>query len=513
MTNPRSVIQSLFVYLICLPLAVLLGYMLANPLDMTTFTTIGVLLFVLSIPLLLRFHYPLMLFAWNCGAVLFFLPGRPQIWLAAIALSLGISIVHRMIDKQFQFIHAPEIMWPLLVMIGIIFITARATGGIGIRSLGSDVMGGRRYFQLVIGILGFFAITAHRIPRERAGLYMALFFLGAITSSIGDLYSISGPLLQPLYLIFPPNSVYSGGLEVGTTRLLGTTAASSALFSYMLAKYGIQGIFVSGKPWRPVCFLVFIGLGFFGGFRSLIIGFLLTFAIQFVLEGMHRTRLLPTFVLATILVGAIVVPILPSLPLTFQRALAFLPVPIDPVVRRDADGSSQWRIRIWKVVLPQVPQYLLLGKGYVMTEDDLFVSRQAVQPGFEEQMGSTLAGDYHNGPLSVVIPFGIWGVAAFLWFVFAALKVLYRNYRFGDAELKFINTFLLTAFAVRLIMFLFIVGGFGSDMMYFVGLVAFGLSVNGGKVRRPAPEPLPEKVRTFASVLPRPRSAFGRSGA
>lgn len=511
MTNPRTIIQSLFVYLICLPLAVFLGYLLANPLDLTTFTTIGLLLLILSIPLLLRFHYPLMLFAWNCGAVLFFLPGRPQIWLAAIAVSLGISIVHRMIDKNFQFIHAPELMWPLLIIIGIVFITARATGGIGIRSMGSDVMGGRRYFQLVIGILGFFAITAHKIPRERVGLYMALFFLGAVTSTIGDLYSVSGPLLQPLYLFFPPTAYYIDGLEVGTTRLVGTTATSAALFSYMLAKYGVRGIFISGKPWRLVAFMSFVAIGFLGGFRSLIIGFILTFIVQFFLEGMHRTRLLPTLALATVLCGAIVIPVLPSMPLTFQRGLAFLPVPIDPVVRRDAEGSSEWRVRIWKVVLPQVPQYLLLGKGYGMTEDDLFVGRQAAHPGFEEQMGSTLAGDYHNGPLSIVIPFGIWGVAAFLWFTLAALKVLYRNYKYGDESLRFINTFLLAAYLVRLFMFLFIVGGFGSDMMYFVGLVGFGISVNGGMARRPAPAELPEKVRSFASVIPRPRSAFGRS--
>src|SRR5258706_14542715 len=243
MCDPPSIIHSLFVYLICLPLAVLLGYMLANPLDLTTFTTIGILLFILCIPLLLRFHYPLMLFAWNCGAVLFFLPGRPQIWLAAIALSLSISIVHRMIDKQFQFIHAPEVMWPLLLIIGIVFVTARATGGIGIRSLGSDVVGGRRYIQLGIGILGFFAMIAHRIPKEKVGLYMGLFFFGGVTGSISDLYFFMGPLLQPIYLIFPPSASYVGGLEVGTTRLIGSTAASAALFSYMLAEYRLPGVF------------------------------------------------------------------------------------------------------------------------------------------------------------------------------------------------------------------------------------------------------------------------------
>ena len=58
------------------------------------------------------------------------------------------------------------------------------------------------------------------------------------------------------------------------------------------------------------------------------------------------------------------------LPLTFQRALSFLPVNIDAGVRADAQASLDWRIEMWKALLPQVPPHLLLGKGYAITPED-----------------------------------------------------------------------------------------------------------------------------------------------
>ena len=39
--------------------------------------------------------------------------------------------------------------------------------------------------------------------------------------------------------------------------------------------------------------------------------------------------------------------------------------------------------------------------------------------------GAAMAGDYHNGPLSVLIPFGIWGLAAFVWLLVAGARFLY----------------------------------------------------------------------------------------
>ena len=99
-----------------------------------------------------------------------------------------------------------------------------------------------------------------------------------------------------------------------------------------------------------------------------------------------------------------------------------------------------------------------------------------------------MAGDYHNGPLSVVIPLGIWGLLAFAWFLVAGARVLYANYRYGNPGLRTINRFLFAYFLVRIFFFIAVFGSFYTEFSIFTGLVGFGLSLNGGVTRQsPAP--------------------------
>jgi len=64
--------------------------------------------------------------------------------------------------------------------------------------------------------------------------------------------------------------------------------------------------------------------------------------------------------------------------------------------------------------------------------------------------GSLVAGDYHNGPLSVLMPFGLWGAIAVAWLLAAGVKVLYDNFRYGDVRLRLINTALLSFFLAEI---------------------------------------------------------------
>jgi hypothetical protein len=229
---------------------------------------------------------------------------------------------------------------------------------------------------------------------------------------------------------------------------------------------------------------------------------------------MHRTKLLPITIVATALVGTFLLGFAPKLPPGVQRAMAFLPIPIDPVVRLDAQSSSEWRLRMWKTVLPQVPQYLFVGKGLGMSSQDFnYALQHGSQGTFEDRWEATLAGDYHNGPLSVVIPFGIWGMIAWIWFLGAGLGVLYRNYRCGDPALRIVNTFLLANFLGRMFMFWFIVGGFYTDLMAYAGLLGLSVSLNGG-VARPVPAAIKEepRIQSLAGVLPRHQPAFSKIG-
>lgn len=511
MNNSAAILRALIVYAICIPLAIVVGFAavsLANSPTYASFGTFGLLALILCAPVLLRWHHPLLVLSWNLPMTIFFLPGSPKVYLLMVGLSLGISVLQRTMNKDMRFIPAPQITLPLVCLAVVVLGTAKLTGGIGLHALGDTTMGGKKYIYLLAGILSYFALAARRIPPRQAGLYVALFFLSGCISVVGDLIAFIPSSFYFIFLFFPPDLyAYTGfaGSE-STLRFTGVSGMSWAVFSYMLARYGINGIFRAGKPWRMMAFILFSTLVLFGGFRSMLLGFALLFSIQFFLEGMHRTKLLPIFAFAGLLAAVICLPLANRLPDTFQRALSFLPVDIDPAVRANAEASLQWRLDLWEAVLPQVPSHLLLGKGYAISPEDAQLmgydsSFHSIDPA---DQGLAISGDYHSGPLSVILPFGIWGAIAVLWLMIAGVWALHRNRLYGDPALRTFNTFLFTSFVVKIISFFFIFGALSGDVAAFAGLLGLSISLNGG-ICRPVRQPAMATAGPPARLPARPR--------
>ena len=528
MTNDPAKIAAalriLAVYAVCAMLAIIIGVLMTNPWTYTALGFLGMLLAVLFVPLLMKWHRPLLIFCWSTPITLFFIKGDPNLSLVMIALSLAISVTERALG-QTHFINVPRITWPLFFMIGVVLVTAKLTGGLGLHAFGSDIYGGKKYIFLIMGILGYFALTAGPISVEKARRYVPLLFLGGTLSFIQDFYPVMPGFLKWIYLLIPPYAFSPNGIDLGTTRLDGTGWAATAFVSFLIARYGLRGIFLSGKLWRPVVFFISFGLIFLGGFRSGLVLTSLTILLQFFLEGMHRTRLMPFFVTFGVVCAIAVVPLGPKLPFTFQRTLAFLPpsvIHLSGDARKAAEDSTLWRIDMWEGLLPMVPKYLLLGKGYAITMDEYAVMGQnsAFHETDPSQQGLALAGDYHNGPLSVIIPFGIWGAIAFLWFTIVGLHAMYSNYRYGDPALRTVNTFLFTTFVVAVLCFYFIVGGLSTSMQQFGGLLGLSVAINRGVCRAPVRAPakvLPfnrfKNIRRFVNSPPalQPKTAGGQS--
>ena len=512
-TAALPLLRSLAIYGICVPLALVLGYLISTPYDLTSFTVVGLVLFFLLIPLLLRWHHAWLIASWNMSVVLFFLPGHPMIWLPLAWTSLAISVLHYILNRNRKFLQVPELTKPLILLALVALVTAKFTGGFGVKAFGSDTFGGKRYLMILTSIAGYFAITSQRIPPRRVPLYVALYFIGTATIAVGELAVVANPAFYFIFLIFPVGDTglqaIAGGPGAPTgfgARLGGFAAAGAAAYLLMLCRYGIQELFSWRRPGRLLLFLFFLVVAMLGGFRSTIIMFMLTFGILFYLEGLTRSPLLPAFLLVTLLVGAAVVPLADRLPIAIQRSLSFLPLQVDPVVKATAQASNEWRLEMWKHVLPQVPEYLVLGKGYAFTAKDLAMARLTNTPQSAAE-GAELTGDYHNGPLSVIVPFGVPGVIAFLWFWWACWKVLRQNYLFGDQAFRRVNTFLLAYFLAKAVGFLFVFGGFYSDLASFTGLVALSVSINGGMAQKPAVAGPRIVLNRFKLQPPRPVSA------
>jgi len=498
MNNAPAILRTLIIYAVIVPLALFIGYLLTNPLDSSTFTYVGIMTAILTFPLLLRWHHPLLFFSWNSGIFLFFLPGHPNMWLMMTAASLVISLLQRALGGVKHLINVPQVTLPLVFLIGVVMVTAKLTG-LGLHSFGAEVSGGRRYIYLLGAIMGYFAMSWRPIPPERANLYVGLFFLPGLFAFFGDLWGVLPGPLHYIYLFFPLYQDAPGGPFDQGTRLIGGMMVAISAFSYIQARYGIREIFLSGKPWRWMLLVIAFGYGMLGGFRSNLILITLVFGMQFFAEGLHRTKLLFVFGLMGVLGTTALVPLAPHLPFSAQRALAFLPLEVDASVRQTADASANWRFEMWKALLPEVPQHLLLGKGYAISRRDLdtLTGTDAsihTAAGFEENQYMALSGTYHSGPFSVVLTFGLWGVIGVIWIFAAGAWLLHNNYRYGNPELRTVNTFLLIVFVVRIFFFIFIFGDIGSDMTYFSGFLGLSVALNGG-VCRPAPVPVRENNR------------------
>jgi len=190
----------------------------------------------------------------------------------------------------------------------------------------------------------------------------------------------------------------------------------------------------------------------------------------------------------------VVLPQAQKLPLVVQRTLSFLPVKLDPLVNDSAKGTIEWRLEMWRALVPQVPQYLFKGKGYALDPNDLYMAQQSALRGFAPSSSIySVGGAYHNGPLSILIPFGIYGMIGFAWFVLAAVKVLWYYYRNGNPALQQANSFLLAAFIAKLIFFLFIFGGLHYDLFMLTGLVGLSVSLNGEPVSAQVSEPVQQE--------------------
>jgi hypothetical protein len=491
MSNTSVTSRTLVLFGIAVPLATVVGYLLALPDRASSGLIVGAILAFLAIPIFLRWHHPLLIITWNASMNAFFLPGRPHFWMIFAGISFGITVLGCILNKEEKFQHVPTVTWSLVLLLMVVLVTAKLTGGIGLRTFGGAQYGGKGYVFTIAAVLGYFALSSVRIPRERAQAYTLVYFLAGLAILASTIAYAAGPGFWFLFAVFPVEIAIGQALaeytpHVTVYRIAGMGFASVAGCQALFLRYGIRGLLDVSKPWRLGLFLLIFGIGFAGGFRSTFVLIALSFGIQFWIEGLHRTRFFPAVFLAVVIAVGVLVPFAGKLPLAVQRTLTIIPfLPVSSVARHDAQTSLDWRLEMWKILLPELRHYFWVGKGYVINPTDMFLAEESARRGVgDPYQGVLVTGDYHSGPLSIVIPFGIAGVIAFSAVLFFGGRVLYRNWKFGAPELKNINQALFAFFLTKVIFYIFVFGAFYVDLAVFLGLVGLGIAVNGTEPQR-----------------------------
>src|SRR5262250_644401 len=81
---------------LCLPLAVLIGYFLAEPMESGGVAVVVLVIVVLSVPLLVT---------WYAVITPFFIPGRPVMWMIMGIIGLFFALLNRSVTANRPFIN------------------------------------------------------------------------------------------------------------------------------------------------------------------------------------------------------------------------------------------------------------------------------------------------------------------------------------------------------------------------------------------------------------------------
>lgn len=503
--------RTLLVFALCLPLAVLMGFMLSDPTASTNLMVVGMCFAVLLMPLILSFHH--IALAWAAGAYInvFFMPGQLKLWMFCAGISFGISLLAFTLSKARQkIVWVPSISLSLIFLTVVVLVTAQLTGGIGTKAMGSEIVGGKKYFWLLGAVVGFFALIMQTVPRDKVNKYLSGYCLGGLSAALSNIAYVLGPNFYILFLIFPVDLVLTqAGADFapggGMRRIGGLGPAALAVATFVAMRWGVRDLFVFTRPYRLLVLMIGIGFSLLSGFRSILVLLVLLFVALALIEKVHKTKLGIALAMGCATGMFLLIGFSDRLPLAAQRSLSWLPVKVDPTARADAKGSLEWRLDMWSVLWDQIPQYFWRGKGYAIDPTDMHFANEAVLRGFAKNYDlSLIASDYHSGPFSVIIPFGIFGVIAIVWFLTASIIVLYKNYRYGPPDLQRVNNFFFAYFVARTIFFLFIFGALEVDLWAFAALIGLSLSVNGGVWQKPVAPALKvdaaerrDRARTF----------------
>ena len=347
---------------------------------------------------------------------------------------------------------------------------------VGVDALGSDRVGGRPYVTIVISVLAYWVLSRADLG---AGLVRRLPFIVALTSlfdaTIGALTffvpSTAGPLSR-IYSGVSMDSVADPGALAdgmsGESRLgfLGWSGRVGilALSSYYRPLTCINPLYVR----RFLITIFCIALILFSGFRNFLMASILSMAVASYFQrrtlDIWRMAMFGVPVLALLLTAQGVVL---QLPFSVQRTLSFLPAQWDPRAKSDAEGSTEWRVYMWKAMLTEGGKYLhdrWLGDGFGYTRMQLREMQFTNAEGGAQE-SFLITGQVHSGPLSTIKYVGYIGLGLYMTLLIILARQAARLMRraYGTPYLPW-SLFVGVPAVIEPVTFSLIVGGYDGAM-------------------------------------------------
>jgi hypothetical protein len=425
MTFDSSKLRIILIFAVAICVSLYLGIGAATAQGQTIVIVLGTALFLTcvfmgrSIWLLIPF----------CSALSISLriPGQPDTLLLAQILVISFCALLFLMRRLPFMIQFTELEFWMLVMVACV-AQVYIRNPVGINILGGDTVGGKGYFLFGLAVVTAFILSIIRVREAELRWLLPLSIIGgcfnAGISVLGNYVSAIG---------FYTGAVATRTDVVDYTKTMTAVDAGAATRIVFLTTLGKNlSLWVSAfkSPIRA-CFhplwlcliLVSMAAVMLGGFRAGVafvgLNYLVAIAYRSGTAGILLASLGGCLTIGVLAFVNLIAPLPPNV----QRTLTFLPGTWEQRYKDDAEGSTDWRVEIWKEALfsERWIQNKIMGDGLGFSAAELAAQMNAVSSirvgvsGFDVHRESVLAnGDYHSGPVSTVRVIGYVGLIFFL---------------------------------------------------------------------------------------------------
>jgi hypothetical protein len=329
------------------------------------------------------------------------------------------------------------ILFVMLVYVATVFLR----NPVGVAAVGSERVGGRPYLNTAIAFMAYLVLARVALTERQSIIMPYLIAGGRMIEGFLSIIAFRFPQLVPFMSQFY-TTITRESFAAQDVRRPGDPDAGSGR-RYYLMYIGYPLMLVLCAKFRPltlinplyvVRFLLFavaLAAVFRSGFRSI----LLASMMAMLLSSYFRRGWIDTIRLSVLgAVGLLLLIALQGtvldLPLAAQRALSFLPGRWDPVAVREAKGSTEWRVEMWKAMLT-TNKYIdnrLLGDGFGFTKAQLarIYSMELYGSSADQQENLLIVGGVHSGPVSAIRFVGYVGFGLFLLLLGAMSREAWR---------------------------------------------------------------------------------------
>jgi hypothetical protein len=355
------------------------------------------------------------------------IPSNPSTLLLAQVLVLGFSallIATRRLDLRLRFSELELLILGLTVLIAQVYFRNPA----GLWLFNTATVGGKAYFIYAISLATCLLLCSMTVKERDLRKIFPLMLAGSVISVgiglLGKVIPIVGYLAGANYSYQDDNF---GEVRDGraSTRFLEISIFGQKLSLLISAlKNPLRAAF---HPLWLLLILLSLACAMFGGFRSGLAAVLLTYMVGTYYRGGFMAVLLCSLGGAMALSLLAFVNLVAPLPPNVQRTLTFLPGTWEERYKRDAEGSTDWRVEIWKEVLltDRWIHNKIIGDGLGFTRQQLEYQLRLNDKtmhsiglsGYDMHREGVLAsGDYHSGPVSTIRVIGYVGLAFLILF-------------------------------------------------------------------------------------------------